>query len=212
MTGPPRGSPARRETVGGARRRPVEVVAFDLMDTVVRDPFVTALAAATGRPAAEVLAHRQPGVWPAFERGELTETEYFASYRGVDVDVEVFHQVRRDGYAFVEGMADLLDELAGQVRRVGASNYPVWVEELTAGLLAGRVEEVVASCHLAARKPSRAFFVRLCAELEVAGQAVLLVDDRAENVTGARAAGLRAHRFAGWRDLRCRLRREGLAV
>lgn len=190
----------------------LDAVAFDLMDTVVRDPFRQALMAATGRPLAEVLAQKDPDAWPRFERGELSEEEYFSSYGAFDLDVDAFHRVRRDGYVLLPGMRELLGDLAGRVVRVTATNYPVWVEELAAGLLAGLFDRVVASHQLGVRKPERAFFERLCGVLDAEAGSVLLVDDRVENVEGARAAGLRAHRFAGATDLRNRLRREGLPI
>ncbi len=190
----------------------LEVVAFDLMDTVVRDPFRQALVAAAGRPLDEVLALRDLEAWHRFERGEVSEQEYFSSYAGLHLDVEAFQRVRRGGYVVLPGMRRLLDDLAGHVVRATATNYPVWVEELTTGLLAGLFDQVVASHHLGVRKPDRAFFERLCRALGTGAHRVLLVDDRAENVAGARSAGLATHLFQGAGDLRERLRREGLPV
>lgn len=187
----------------------LEVVAFDLMDTVVHDPFREALAEASGRPFGEVISRRDPAAWHRFERGELSEQEYFASF-DLDLDINVFHRVRLRGYAMLPGMRRLLNDLDGRVTRATATNYPVWVEELTEGLLAGLFDEVIASHHLEVRKPQRAFFERLCGRLDTPPSRVLLVDDRADNVEGARAAGLRAHLFLGATDLRERLIREGL--
>ncbi len=187
-------------------------VAFDLMDTVVHDPFREAISAATGKPVEDALAARDADAWPRFERGELSEDEYFASYRDVPVDPDVFHRTRRAGYRWVAGMAELLDDLAGQVIRAAASNYPVWVEELAMGLLAGHFDHVIASHHLGVRKPDPLFYRRLCAELEADPADVLFVDDRAVNVEGALAAGLRAQRFTGADHLRRRLRAEGVDI
>ena len=109
-------------------------------------------------------------------------------------------------------MRALLDELEGIVRRVVASNYPVWIEELADGLLIGRFERVLASCHLGVRKPEPAFYEQLLAELGADPGDVLFVDDREVNVEGAREVGLRAHRFAGAADLRTRLLAEDVPV
>ncbi|MDP8962303.1 MAG: HAD-IA family hydrolase [Actinomycetota bacterium] len=190
----------------------IDVVAFDLMDTVVRDPFRDALVAAVGRPLAEVLALRDRDAWHRFERGEVSEQEYFSSYERLHLDVDVFQRVRRGGYVVLPGMRQLLGDLAGHVLRATATNYPVWVEELATGLLAGLFDQVIASHHLGVRKPERAFFERLCRAVGTDAGSVLLVDDRMENVAGARAAGLHAHPFLGAADLRDRLRREGLPV
>lgn len=192
----------------------LDAVAFDVMDTVVRDPFREALEAATGRPSAEVLAARERGAYPAFERGELSERDYWAAYRrgGVVVDVPVFHRYRRAGYAWIAGMRALLAGLDGVVVRAAATNYPLWIDELADRVLIGWFDRIVASHHLGVRKPAPGFYRGLLAELGLAAGRVLFVDDRKENVEGARAAGLHAHRFVGVADLRRRLQVEGVDV
>ncbi|MGH3441912.1 MAG: HAD-IA family hydrolase [Nitriliruptorales bacterium] len=190
---------------------PPRAVAFDIMDTVLHDPYRAALEAATGLTAREIRERRDPEVWPRFERAEITEAEFFAAY-GVEIDVEVFHDTRRSGYGFVDGMDRLLDELEGDVVRVAATNYPIWLEELEADLLAGCFEHVVSSHRLGVRKPDPDFYRQLCETAGADASEVLFVDDRAPNVAAAEAAGLRAHRFAGTPDLRERLRREGVDV
>lgn len=190
---------------------PPRAVAFDLMDTVIVDPYRTALESATGLRVGELLERRDPTAWPRFERGEITEEEFFATY-GVEFDVEAFHDMRRSGYRFIDGMDQLLDELEGDVVRVAATNYPVWIEELEADLLAGRFEQVISSHRLGVRKPEPEFYRRLCEAIGADPGEVAFVDDRAPNVQAAEQAGLRAHRFADTEDLRERLRREGLDV
>lgn len=185
-------------------RREIRAVAFDLMDTVLTDPFREALTAATGLPIDDLLARRDPSVYPAFERGELEECQYWAHYRelGIEVDPDEFHRVRRAGTGWIAGMPELLDDLEGLVLRVAASNYPYWVDDLADEQLDGRFERVLASCHLRARKPEAGFYERLLADLELPAAAVLFVDDREENVAAARRVGIAAHRFAGVGRLR----------
>jgi FMN hydrolase / 5-amino-6-(5-phospho-D-ribitylamino)uracil phosphatase len=192
----------------------VRVVAFDLMDTVVRDPFREALEAATGLGLRELFERRDPTVYPAFERGEIDEAAYWAHYEtaGITVDPDAFHRIRREGIAFLPGMAELLDELAGLVVRVTASNYPVWVEDLARDHLGSRFERIIASYHLGVRKPDPGFFDRLVEELEVAAGEVCFVDDRHDNVEAARQAGLRAHRFVDVTALRGWLADHGVPV
>lgn len=199
---------------GAGAGPPVRVAAFDLMDTVLRNPFREALEAATGRPLAELFARRDPAVYPAFERGEVDEAAYWAHYAeaGIDVDPEVFHRLRREGTTFLPGMAELLDDLDGVLVRVAASNYPVWIEELTELHLGERFERVFASHHLGVRKPDVAFFTRLVEDLGVAADEVLFVDDLQDNVDGAERAGLRAHRFRGADGVRRWLVEHGVPV
>lgn len=182
----------------------VRVVAFDLMDTVLSDPFREALHAATGLALEELFARRRPEVYPAFERGELDEDAYWAHYAqaGIEADAVAFHQVRRAGTAFLPGMAELLDELDGVVMRATASNYPHWIEELEATHLVGRFEVVLSSYHLGVRKPDAAFYTTLLQRLGMAPHEVLFVDDRVGNVDGAKAVGIASHHFTDAETLR----------
>jgi HAD superfamily hydrolase (TIGR01493 family) len=194
--------------------RTVRAVAFDVMDTLVHDPFREALEAATGLPLAEVFARREPAVYPAFERGDIDEAAYWAHYdrAGIVVDPAEFHRVRRAGIRWLPGMATLLDELGPLVRRVTASNYPVWIDELAADHLGDRLDEIVASCHLGHRKPDPAFYRALLERLGLPADEVLFVDDRDENVLAAQEIGLRSHRFADAAGLRAWLADAGVAV
>ncbi len=192
----------------------VRAVAFDLMDTVLTDPFRDALEAASGRPVAELFALRDPDVYPAFERGEIDEETYWDHYRtrGVHIDADRFHRVRRRGLDYVEGMGQLLDELDGVVVRATASNYPVWITELEDSLLHGRFERVVSSWHLGVRKPEEAFYEALLGQLELSASAVAFVDDREPNVESARRLGMPAHLFRDVTALRNWLAGLGLPV
>ncbi|MBW3661646.1 MAG: HAD-IA family hydrolase [Actinobacteria bacterium] len=185
----------------------IRVVLFDVMDTLVRDPFREALEAATGRPVREILAARDPRAYPRFERGEITEAEYWAHYTdaGFVVDVAAFHNARRSGYRWIEGMRELLDDLAGVVRRIGATNYPDWVNELTDGMLAGFLDQVVASYEVGARKPDPEFYLRVLDVVGAEPHETYLVDDREVNVEGALEAGLAAHHFTDVAALRAAL-------
>ena len=196
----------------GSRR--VATVAFDVMDTVLTDPFREALRAATGLEPRRFFELRDPDLYPSFERGEIDEATYWRRHDelGIPIDPDTFHRVRREGLRWMRGMPELLDELAGRVERVTASNYPVWIEELAERVLAGRFERVVASCHLGVRKPDLDFYVRLLARLERDPDEVLFVDDREGNVEAARAAGLRSHRFVDVGSLRRWLADEGVPI
>lgn len=192
----------------------IRVVAFDLMDTVVRDPFREALRAATGLPLEELFARRPPNIYPAFERDELDEATYWAMYDdlGVAVDPSEFHRVRLEGTTFLDGMAELLDDLAGQIVRATASNYPRWIDDLADTLLVGRFDEIVASCHLGARKPDVAFYERLLERLDCRPDEVLFVDDREVNVEAAGAVGIPSHRFEDAAGVRAFLADHGVDV
>ena len=192
----------------------IRAVALDLMDTVVRDPYREALRAATDTSLEVMFARRDPDLYPALERGEIEERDYWDHHRarGIEVHPERFHRARREGTTWLPGMAELLDDLAGEVLRVTASNYPTWIEELADEVLGNRFDRVLASCHLGARKPDPDFYELLLAELDLAPGQVAFVDDREVNVAAARRVGLHATCFAGADELRRWLRELGVDV
>lgn len=182
----------------------IRAVAFDLMDTVVRDPYREALEAATSLELDELIARRDPEVFPAFERGEISEEAYWAHYEraGIAVDPARFHRVRREGTRWLPGMAALLEDLEGRVLRVTASNYASWVDELADRVLGHRFDRVLASCHLGVRKPDPAFYRAVLARVGLPAAEVAFVDDRSVNVEAAREVGMPALRFTSEPDLR----------
>lgn len=198
----------------------LQAVLFDLMDVVIADPYREAVRAATGLDLAELRSWKDPECWPDFELGRIDEAEFARRFFGAAspsaadaprFDLEAFNRARRQGYAFVPGMARLLDALAGVVERHVASNYPVWIEEIRAAFeLDRRFEGIWASCYLGARKPDPVFFQRLLEDAGLEPQLCLFVDDRAANCRGAEEVGLRTHHFRGAADLARRLLDEGV--
>ncbi len=194
----------------------LRAVCLDLMDTLLHDPYLAALQAATGTDIAALRRVTDPESWPQFEVAAIDETEFlrrfFADPRaGRTFDLEAFHRVRRAGYRFLPGMPELVDALRGRVARYVASNYPVWIEELRATFaLDDRFEGVWASHHLGVRKPDPRFYARLLEAIDQRASDCLFVDDRLANCEAAEAAGMRVHVFTNARDLRTRLRAEGV--
>ncbi|MGK4005684.1 HAD-IA family hydrolase [Sorangium sp. So ce1036] len=196
----------------------VRAVCFDLMDTVLYDPYREALAAATRAVPFDLAEARDPACWPEFEIGAIDEAEFVRRFfredargAGATLDIDAFHRVRRAGYRFLPGVREIIEALRGRALRFVASNYPVWVEELRETFaLDGLFEGVYSSHHLRARKPAREFFDRLVSATGVDAAACLFVDDRAGNCDAAAAVGMRAHVFDGAEGLRARLVREGL--
>lgn len=204
-------SPADRS---GADRAAIGAVAFDLMDTLVRDPYREALRAATGVDDLRALFRsRDVSAYPRFEVGAITEDEYWAVYTeaGVEVDVAAFHRVRRAGYEWLPGMRELLVDLAGHgVTTVVASNYPHWIDELREGLLAEVVDAVWSSHDLGVRKPDPAFYRLVADRLGRPPGEVAFLDDRPANVEAARDVGMPAAVADGAPRLRAWLRERGV--
>ncbi len=206
---------------------------FDLMDTVLRDPYREAIEAGTGLPLAEALPLRDPRSWPEFEVAAIDEAEFarrfFGAARGETreaapteasapsapsapaFDLAAFHRARREGYAFLPGVRPLLEALRGRVRTFVASNYPIWIEEVRiTHQLDALFDGVYASHHFRVRKPSRAFYERLLEAIALPAEDCLFVDDRAANCEGAARLGMRTHVFVDAETLRAALIAEGL--
>ena len=196
----------------------LDAVLFDLMGTVVSDPYIEALEAATGMDIGSAARLRDPNSWPAFEMGAIDEAEFVRRFfvsadNGHRFDIEAFHRVRRAGYDFLPGMRNLLESLEGRVDRYIASNYPTWIEELRTTFAFDRVfEGIYASCHLGVRKPDPAFFTAILDDLRLPADRCLFVDDRAINCEAAAGVGLRVHLFDGAEGLADRLQAEGLVT
>lgn len=192
----------------------LRVLCVDLMDTVIADPYREALRAATGMEAHQLRSLRDPDCWPALEMGAIDEAEFARRYfrdPAYRFDLAAFHRARRSGYRWLPGMRTLLERLEGRVERYLASNYPIWIDELSRDLEVDTVVEgVIASCHVGVRKPDPAFFSRMLEEIGRPPEQCLFVDDRPENCDAAERAGLAAHRFVGADGLAQRLRAEGV--
>jgi len=179
----------------------VPVILWDVMDTLVRDPFRDVMPSFFGMTLTEMMAQKRPDAWACFERGELTETEFLRSFfaDGRHFDHGRFCAAIRDAYVWIDGMQPLL---AGLKQRGHAmhtlSNYPVWYRWIEERLSLSRyVSWTFVSCGLGLRKPDAAIFSRVLAELGVLATDCVLVDDRLSNCEAARAAGLRAVHFRG---------------
>jgi HAD superfamily hydrolase (TIGR01509 family) len=196
----------------------IRAVCFDLMDTVLYDPYREALVAATGVDLETAAKARDPQCWPDFEIGAIDEAEFARRYfppradgTGLSFDLDAFHLARRAGYRFLPGMRELIASLRGKVDRYVASNYPIWIEEVreTFGL-DELFEDVFSSHHLRVRKPAPEFFARMLSEVPHPPSSCLFVDDREDNCTAAAAVGMAVHHFRGAEPLQQALHGAGV--
>jgi HAD superfamily hydrolase (TIGR01509 family) len=159
-----------------------------------------AWSAASGIPAAQLAERfRRDADYLAHECGTLTDSAFFASLRkalGLALPDE----------AMLAGWNAILGEpfpgVTELVRRA-ATKLPVYVFSNTNTAhvthftpryreLFAPVRKLIYSCELGCRKPDREAFSRVAAQMGVPGASILFMDDLAENVEGAKAAGLQA--------------------
>ena len=186
------------------------VLLLDIMSTVVYDPFLVELPGFFNMSFQELIRDKDPGAWPAFERGELDEIGFWQTFfkDRRQVDVEGIRRALQDAYVFLPGMEALLEELrAAQVPMHALSNYPVWWEMIEHKLRLSRfMSWDFVSCKMGVRKPDPRIYTRAADALGVDPGDCVFVDDRATNCNGARAVGMRAIEFHDAAQLRQQLR------
>ena len=84
------------------------------------------------------------------------------------------------------------------------------LEDLQLAGLDGHFDAIVSSADIGAMKPGPAAYRAAAQRLGVAPEVCLMVDDRAENVEGARAVGMQGLLYTGPDDLRAALVATGL--
>lgn len=94
----------------------------------------------------------------------------------------------------VAGAREVLTELRARGLKVGvlSNTLPSVGRTLSAVGLDDLVDVALATCTLGVHKPEPQAFLLAAGALGVAPQEVLFIDDKAENVDGARAVGMRA--------------------
>lgn len=180
---------------------PPRAILWDVMDTLVVDPFRHVMPAFFGMTLAEMLAQKHPSNWGRFEKSELTEAEFLAAFfaDGRRFDHEGFKARIRASYVWIDGVEPLLAALSARgVEMHALSNYPewyAWIEERLG--LSRYLKWTFVSCHTRLRKPDPAAYENAARQLGVPPEAVVFIDDRASNCDAARATGMRAVRFEG---------------
>ena len=178
----------------------------------------SALAAACGAssPAVYEALFGGRGLELPSDRGDIGLSGYLARLQarhGWHIAAADFLAARRDATTIEPGMLALCDRLAGQAALAIFSNNGRWVEghagDIVPALMPRFEGRIVCSGSLRLLKPEPAAYIACLARLQAAPATTLFVDDRQDNVDGARAAGLEAMRFEGVRGLRGELAARG---
>jgi HAD superfamily hydrolase (TIGR01509 family) len=176
-------------------------ILWDVMDTLVVDPFRHVMPAFFGLTLEQFLEQKHPTAWGRFERSELTEAEFLLTFfkDGRSYDSAGFKAIVRDSYRWIEGIEPMLAALAARgVPMHTLSNYPEWYAWIEERLGISRyVRWSFVSCHTRLRKPEPAAYELAARELGLPASQVLFIDDRRSNCDAARAAGMAALHFRG---------------
>jgi HAD superfamily hydrolase (TIGR01509 family) len=190
------------------------IILWDVMGTLVHDPFFVEVPQFFGMPLHELIAVKHPTSWLRFEHGEIDEAqvirEFFADRRSFDG--EGLKAAMRSAYRFLPGIEPLLQQLhAAGVPMHALSNYSQWYELIEEAVSLSRwVQWSFVSCKTGVRKPAAAAYEAALAALGVPASQCLFIDDREVNCEGARAVGMHAVRFTSVTALEPELARLGL--
>ena len=200
---------------------PFDVILFDVGGVLLTngwDRVERAAAAAHFGLDAEALETRHAALMDAWERGEIDLNEYLSA--AVFYEPRAFS--RSEFFSFMlaqsqrlpHGALHILAELAASnACLLGALNNEAReTNEFRFGHFGLRRYFKVAfsSCYVGLRKPEPAMYLRALDILGRPPERVLFIDDRAENVAGGLAAGIKAIQFTGTDALRAELEKLGV--
>lgn len=172
------------------------ILLWDVMSTLVTEPFFETVPRFFGMTLDELLEVKDPSGWIEFEHGRIDEATYlrgfFADRR--DVDGQGLKRAMQDAYEFMPGVEALLRELADRGQPMYAlSNYSPWYTLIEDKLGLSRfVAWDFVSCETGLRKPDPEAYLRAARTLGVEPCRCVFVDDRDDNVDAARTVGMQA--------------------
>ncbi|MFT7485746.1 MAG: FMN phosphatase YigB (HAD superfamily) [Candidatus Paceibacteria bacterium] len=191
-----------------------KVLLFDVMSTLIYDPFLVEMPRFFGMSMDELLAAKDPTAWQTFELGDISEEQFLKRFfaDGRTFDQAGFKACVFEAYRWLDGMQELTLELKDAGHQLHTlSNYPSWYQQIEARLeLSRNVEWSFVSCEIGVRKPDpRAFSIPLD-ELGVDAKDCLFVDDQLLNCEAASREGMHAIHFRDGETLRGELVALGL--
>lgn len=187
---------------------------FDVLDTLVYNPFNKEIPEYFGLTQSELLQQKHPTAWVDFEMGAIDETEYLRRYFNDrrPFDHSDFKRVVRAAYRFVDGAEMLLRDLSDQGYEIHAlSNYPIWFRNIEEKLSLSRfLQWSFVSCLTGVRKPAADAYFGAARTLERPPATCLFIDDTLANCLAAEATGMPAIHFVDTATLRSGLRERGI--
>ncbi len=191
-----------------------EAILFDIMGTVVTEPFEADIPRFLGVSLEELIRVKHPTAWVDFERGLIDEHTYGRTFftDGRTLDLEGLKRALVSSYQLIEGVEPILSALKTRAIPLHAlSNYSPWYQLIEDKLALSRwLSWSFVSCHTGHRKPEPGAYLEAARGLGLPPEACLFVDDRRGNVRGAEAVGMPALHFTSAAALEADLRARGL--
>ncbi|KAG5237089.1 haloacid dehalogenase hydrolase family protein [Salix suchowensis] len=196
--------------------RKLPILLFDIMDTIVRDPFYHDVAPFFGMSFKELMESKHPTAWIEFEEGRVDEMElaekFFKDKRSFDL--EGLKNCMRRGYSYLDGIEELLCNLKENNYEMHAvTNYPVWYRLIEEKLnMSTYLSWTFCSCMIGKRKPNPGFYLEVIRHLKVDPTSCIFIDDRLRNVEAAIEIGIKGLQFKNANLLRQDLSKMGIEI
>jgi FMN hydrolase / 5-amino-6-(5-phospho-D-ribitylamino)uracil phosphatase len=169
-------------------------ILFDVMGTIVEEPFYDAVPKFFGTTLEELRKVKHPTSWIEFERGEIDEAAYLS---GFFIDRRPFDgaglkKAMFEAYELIAGVEDILKELKARgIPMYAFSNYSPWYQLIEDKLRLSRyLDWRFVSCLTGLRKPEDESFLNAARSLGLDPSALLFIDDRPVNCQAAEALGM----------------------
>ncbi|KAG9157582.1 hypothetical protein Leryth_022257 [Lithospermum erythrorhizon] len=117
-----------------ATNKKLPILLFDVMDTIVRDPFYHHIPNFFRMSMKELLDSKHPTAWIEFEKGLIDEMELTRKFfkDGRYFDIEGLKNCVQEGYSYIDGVEELLHDLKKNGYEIHAfTNYPIWYVQTT---------------------------------------------------------------------------------
>ena len=185
--------------------RAIELVAFDLgnvLCTVDEATPAKKLAELSGRSQAEVhdvVFGKQHKL--RFESGQISFDDHARraiAELGIDMSVGGLTGIYDSALIPSDEMFPLVNRIAGthRIALVSNTSEPHWHHAKRFLPFSSQLDPVIVSYAVGSMKPHPAFYDSLLDQSGVPANRILFIDDLAENIEGARKAGMIGHQFA----------------
>lgn len=197
-------------------KRKLPILLFDIMDTIVRDPFYHDVPAFFGMSMKELIECKHPNAWIEFEMGMISEMELARKFfkDGRPFDLEGLKICMKKGYSYLDGVEELLHELKQSNYEMHAfTNYPIWYKIIEDKLkISTYLSWTFCSCVIGKRKPDPDFYLEVLRQLKVDPANCIFIDDRIRNVEAAVEVGIVGLHFKNANLLRDDLSQMGIDI
>ena len=175
------------------------VVLWDLMGTLIHDPFFTEFLDLLDEPLGAWMKSRDRQAWIDFELGLIDENIFFERLfpekpaKGLEMK-----SVFLNHYRLLPGAIKVLQRLEEEgISSHVLSNYPIWYTEMFQRLnLYLYFDQVFVSCDLGLRKPDPKIYEHVVHQLGCQASELIFIDDRLKNCEAAEALGIRTIHFS----------------